>query len=476
MGVNALPLPPLETFLEHEDFKSVTLKTRLKQWVNHLRTNKPKFVESGSFDDIERRIDTMDHVSIQDVMELKFLMRQLGALDYQTVSIANELNLHSVHLGFRNEWWNLVGMLDGHTPIQFQIWRHTLFPRYLPKQTSVLKFTCAMGTTTVESPWLHEFIATVTANSSFEAKCGGLYHLQSTTSTAIFPMNFVWDGIILENLDNITPMVMLHSNACLSCSDGVGIKMYMYPYVKNDRFNGWFSHAWESGVMPEGFSSNIVQRSLTNLERHFLYPVNSPRVDQWTALFIRFENGMSLWAFFVSIHKQPHRMILIRADGSVERLYQKQPVFVFEKPSFKLTHLKVIVSGTIETFGDDTHFTTTFHRGSVQGVVDGSVTSGWFVMEAPDSRAYHVRANTRGSPVSKTQSPVSKTQYSVAREQYPVPSEQYFAQNDDVGLSVIVWLLPVMFGVFLLLTLVYFILKSSKPSKTTLPFRAQKVK
>jgi len=97
-------------------------------------------------------------------------------------------------------------------------------------------------------------------------------------------MDLEWSGVTLLNLDHVKPLIMLHSNACLSCSDGIGIKMYMYPEVKNDNFTGHFSHGWEAGVMPEGFSSNAALRGVVNIERGLLYPTDVRRSDQWLSV------------------------------------------------------------------------------------------------------------------------------------------------------------------------------------------------
>jgi hypothetical protein len=49
----------------------------------------------------------------------------------------------------------------------------------------------------------------------------------------------------------------------------MGIKQYTYPSVlsrnDNERFEGFWNHSWESGVVPEGFSPSLHLRSLDNV-------------------------------------------------------------------------------------------------------------------------------------------------------------------------------------------------------------------
>jgi hypothetical protein len=275
---------------------------------------------------------------------------------------------------------------------------------------------------------------------------------------SIFPLNLLWQGMELLNLDNIKPLVMLHSNTCLSCSDGIGVKMYMYPDVRNAEFSGYFSHAWESGVTPEGFSASIAIRSMVNVERHFLHQTNTDRYDRWISVKIDLDNGYHIWAFFTSVLlAHPHRIILIHPDGSISRLKQDETQLLPQDvDKLSNTILKTPLFTLQWTIDEPIKFTrhsiTMVGYGKVTGTYEHADITGCVMLEVPDMRPYDERAQEILREVFTESATKHEKHFSKA----------FFSTMPDVSTSIVVWLLPLLFGLFLLIMIFYLILHHKK--------------
>lgn len=399
-----------------------------KQWLTHLQQNKPSLVSIPNVDELQSILDRTPNMSVDQAVHFPFLVGKASSMGYEPTTISNDTNLHSRHYGFRNEWWNLVGTVDG-VPLAWQAWRRTLLPT---EKHSVMKFAWSVNGITTYSDWIHDSVDSV-------FKYGDNNIVQSTSNDTVFPMNVKWEGIELLGLDNTTPMVMLHGNACLSCSDGIGVKMYMYPNVSNDTFSGSFTHAWESGVMPEGYTSNIALRSFNNIEQYFMHGQKS---DQWASIHIHLENKVHIWAFFVSINiRKPHRIIIVNPDGSIKKLQQDKADF----DRSKLAYQSMFSLHWSTRYSTTSEFITTLHQTFISGFWEGKPVQGTVIVETPDLRPYPERSR---EILEKFKSSMKISNFETSA-------------SDNLASAAII-LLPILFGIFILLTIVYIVYKRRK--------------
>ncbi len=433
---------------------SAAIYDRTKKGIEYALTHRSALISRPVESDILALINP-ETTTLDQAVYLPFFMRELGAVGYDNVSITNETDLHRVHRRFRNEWWNLAGKRAG-DQISLQIWRHTLVPPTLweahETTYSVVWFSWTVNGNTQHSPFFleHWGLAGIRANQGlFEIHCGALNFLKSKQSDSLFPMDLQWLDVRLENLDNTRPMVMLHSNACLSCSDGIGIKMYMYPKVENSEFSGYFSHAWESGVLPEGFSSNVFMRGYSNIDRTLWHVPAGGKSDQWLTIYAQLENQHALWAFFVShTHKHPHRAVLSNPDGSMTRLTNVELILQDGLSNAVIKHANFSLQWIVELEHNPSYGgITVLSHGQVSGVWKQGFVHGIVTIETPDPRPYHERAAELLRDVFH--SPESKFD----REYFNSTSD-----SQDVLTSVAIWLLPVLFGTVLLMCILYLVL------------------
>lgn len=465
-------LEPCETWpvsaqeaIQNEASSPEAQRNRMKRWVDYVFDQSPALVEhkESTRTWLHQLLVQSDPMTVEQCVYLPFLARELGALGYAEARITNETVLHTPHATFRNEWWTLAGRWASGEALTWQVWRRTLVPPSQweatvdPRLYSALRFSWTIQGVTRHSPWLLEGwgLGSVSYDPKFSIRCGRINRLTARQPDTLFPLDLSWAGVELLGLDHVKPVVMLHSNACLSCSDGIGIKMYMYPEVKNDQFSGFFTHAWEAGVMPEGFSSNAALRGIVNIERGLLYPRNVSRADQWFSLHVHLDNGSDLWAFFVSPEaRHPHRVVSIQPTGAVTRLKAHEVELVRQnglvsallKSSSSLSSQFALhwvldapqISSTRQTL-------TTLSHGHVSGLWQDGFVKGAVVLETPDLRSYDQRAAE------------------ILREVFPQAGDRarryfdraYFATSSDVVTSVLIWLLPLLFALVVLLTTLY---------------------
>lgn len=445
-------------------------RQRLQRWLAHVHQERPALVphKDEARERLQQVLATADPMGVEQSVYLPFLLRELGAWGYSEARISNESELHSPHLTFRNEWWSLVGRTKAEgTPVTWQAWRHTVVPPNQweagvdPRSYSALRFSWTYGETVKHSPWLLESwgLGSVSKDPRFRAVCGRLNKMVAGQPDALFPLDLEWDGVVWRGLDNTKPLIMLHSNACLSCSDGIGIKMYMYPEVKNADFQGYFTHAWEAGVMPEGFSSTAALRGIVNIERGLLYPPALTRADQWLCVKAHWEPGWDLWAFFVSAEAQhPHRVVVSQPSGALRKFAAHDVEWVrlegwtrgeLRHPQFTLQWVldQPDITSTRQTL-------TTFSHGRLKGRwLDQTEVEGVVVLETPDLRPYHERAREILQEVFPQAEELQRLYFDQA----------YFSATSDVMTSVVIWLLPLLFGIFLLLVVVYLVLVPPQP-------------
>lgn len=460
-------LEPCETWpvsaqeaLMHAASSPEAQRDRMKRWVDHVFDQSPILVEhrESTREQLHQLVGPM---TVEQCVYLPFLARELGALGYAEARITNETALHTPHVTFRNEWWSLAGRWHASgEALTWQVWRHTLVPPSQweetvdPRLYSALRFSWTTQGVTRHSPWLLEGwgLGSVSYDPKFSIRCGRINRLTARQTDTLFPLDLTWAGIELLGLDHVKPVVMLHSNACLSCSDGIGIKMYKYPEVKNDQFSGFFTHAWESGVMPEGFSSNAALRGIVNIERGLLYPKNMLRSDRWFSLHVHLNSGVDLWAFFVSPKAQhPHRVVSIQPTGAVTRLKPHEVEWVQQdglvSALLKCTSQPFALQWVLDApqIASTRQTLTTLSHGYVSGKWQEDFVQGWVVLETPDLRRYDERAAE------------------ILREVFPQAGDSarryfnraYFATSSDVMTSTVIWLLPLLLGLALLMTMVY---------------------
>lgn len=473
-------LEPCETWplsvqanVSHEFSSVEAQRARQRQWLAYVFEQAPWLMTQSpdTRDALKHVLESADSWSLEQTVHLPFLARELAALGYADVKIANEADLlHGPHRTFRNEWWSLAGrMVHGGAAVTWQVWRRTLVPPTVwptdhtdARAYSAVRFSWSSSSsdasTLRHSPWLLESwgLGGVTHEPRFQAYCGQLHRLVSRDPDTLFPMDLQWAGLYLSNLDYVKPRLMLHSNCCLSCSDGVGLKMYMYPEVKNDTFTGYFSHAWEAGVMPEGFASHAALRSIANLEKQW-GPLS--RVERWLSVKIQLDNQVDLWAFFMSYETpHPHRVVISTREGAMVKLAQHEVELVCQDgltnavlrhPRFNLQwvmdspHL-VSTRDTLTTLSHG--FVSGLWREDVAGADPVShFVKGAVVLETPDLRTYDERAKELLTTVFPQAGETVRRHFENA----------YFSSSDDVWSSVAVWLLPLLLTVGLCLTLIY---------------------
>ncbi len=366
---------------------------------------------------IDRFVDSIDgdERTLDKITFLPSLINKPMSDSYERVSIANESEIHTIHQGFRNEWWNLVGTYDGR-PIYWQCWRHTLFPRSqwasddTYTQHSVVRFAWCFKQDSEQSP-KKEFVSTpmyeswhvsfVEHQPRFRAQLDSRHVLESLSNHAMFPMQLHWQGFPVPLvLDNAKPAMMLHSNTCLSCTDGIGMKMYFYPAVESQdkRLQAHFAHGWESGVLPEGNPSNYMLKSYSDIERYTKQKITgSPvlRSDQWFLLVFHLSNDVQVISFSTYLFKTPHKTVLIGAD-KISRVIHDAVLYLTNS----------IFQGTLQ-FGDyvlhyvcdepvyDYRRLTTLtltNTENVTGTFKNERIFGRVYIESPDRRSYDVRA------------------------------------------------------------------------------------
>lgn len=292
---------------------------RMKDWLQYIYDKAPMLIKK--YPEALQHLQKIcaDAISPAQAWALSFLVPDIGALDYDTMSISklNRDTMHQAKRTFRNEWWSLYGRITtryGEGFIAVHILRHTNMPESLWSNDRIDKDYSDIRI--VSSIVLPGSIEILEENSTIYPESWNLLNLLDTPfgiqfgrnflvpyqTETIFPLKWQWsiaEHQIMLKLDNTKPLFMMNSNGCLICRDGIGIKKYTYPVVSGTgeldgisvQFQGVFEHGWESAVLPEGTSSSIALRSFINIEKSF---VDLTRPDDWTYCHVNLNNNFQI--------------------------------------------------------------------------------------------------------------------------------------------------------------------------------------
>jgi len=350
--------PEVKEKLMHDQNHQSVLKKLALKWVDYVKDRKP-FLAPGSLQstkNLKKWIEQAPTFQIKEMMDLSSRLGPLSAIGYDHVALERETSKHAhgPHYKFRNEWWTFHGTCEdlNHQRgfLFLQIHRHTLVPpslwtsREAGSDYSVLCISLRFlepggkewqngeNALVRQSQGLSDL--NVDSDHFFQVK-QGRWFLQSVYQDTLFPLDIYW-GIgtvpLQVRLDNTKPMLMVHSNGCLQCSDGIGLKMYTYPELQGNgkygsklmKWNGYWDHTWESSMFPKGLSNSLFMRALINLETsvHSL-----PANHTWTILRLNKVDTQEEWFFAVlgwSQYNQVQYAIKVEPDGVTRKISENK--------------------------------------------------------------------------------------------------------------------------------------------------------
>ena len=325
------------------------------RWLEYVGTQSPALVDRkpALLRWLQSYVQTKN-LSQEQVFFLSFLTFGVGNMGFPPLTLSR-LNIsveHGPHYEFRNEWWCLSGKLQDadNNPgfLSLYFWRHTDLPQPFWDDQAPSTFSSIKCLTSWVLPGSTEIqygepftVAQSWGASKLQSKPFGLHvglnYITSASEESIFPMRARWSEkgqTFSLRLNNDKSLTMFHSNGCVFCSDGVGIKKYIYPSVKGEgewidaedkahtlSFQGFWEHSWESGTSPQGFNQSIFLRSFMNIERSFR-EVSS--LDDGTFITCHWGNGWQLSVYLkpnpreISKTYSPAEAFLSNPDG--ERL------------------------------------------------------------------------------------------------------------------------------------------------------------
>ena len=278
--------------------------SKLTEWIDHIRENAPFFVKNEKKTaQLVELIKQHSPLSYEQMFYFFYLIGEFGSLGYDNVSIAKPRNIHNVHMGHRNEWWNFFGSYK-HQFIHLQIWRQSIVPK--DKSNSFIRIELFVDGLSQHSTIVPEGDEACVNNPNLHIQFGDFY-IRSVQADTLFPLIWSWkiNGKHVKfRLDNEKPLCMLKSNACVTCHDGLGFKSYLYPKVTSadNEFVGQLTHSWESGFIPKGCNTTA-----------FLHVLDSGQsLNQSQNIFITLDNNLHLWIFSGKLG----RTVMSLKDGS----------------------------------------------------------------------------------------------------------------------------------------------------------------
>lgn len=326
-------------------------------WLQDLTTQSPWFVRQNKAQC--QQLLSQPRQPIQDLFTNQFYVGPIHATGYENMSMSmlSPEGFHQPKYTYRNEWWNLTGILQQEQQQQeeepqfchLQIWRHTFIPPTAwtkdkpPSYYSLVNVTLTIDQDTVFHLLVPEsfHVAQFQPNCPFFFQILDTCHLKSEHNDSLFPLQMQWytamENTLSLNLMNEKPLFMTKSNGCVQCSNGMGLKQYVYPLVTGNgwwnkttpvTFQGSLDHSWESGMLPEGYPASLHLRSLMAIEKSWHKVLRRP--DNWCYFFLHLDNNTQVACYIMTSPKTvgvsvvPHVLVLVNADGTVNKLHDSQ--------------------------------------------------------------------------------------------------------------------------------------------------------
>lgn len=323
------------------------------QWLDYVSRKKP-WLAPGKVDQVPALrtwVEEHQPFTVKDMLSLTQQLGPLAAIGYDHVALERETmkQAHQPHYRFRNEWWTFHGTCQQSSGqrgfLLLQIHRHTLVPPSLwneptGQDASVLGLTLRVLQPGAKK-WEQEETQFVRQSSGLRQLNADATHffqvlqkpwvIQSLYQDTLFPLEIHWRvgaTVMKALLDNSKPMLMIHSNGCLQCSDGIGVKMYTYPEVQGEgqcgtelvHWHGFWEHTWESSMYPKGLANSLFMRALINIEKslHTL-----PENHFWSTLHLSRVQTNEEWYLAVMGWHQRNSVqyaVYVAPDGSTRRL------------------------------------------------------------------------------------------------------------------------------------------------------------
>jgi len=466
---------------------------RFQAWLQHIYREAPVLVPRSE-KALQYLLDLSETLTAEQAFFFPYLVQELSGTEFPAMSISKipSKNYHQAHREYRNEWWSLYGRLENAAGTGFltlHIWRHTTLPPTLwdaerdPKDYSVIKLMSSLvlpGSDEViydNSMALPEGWELVRLTDNPFGLTYGKNLINSHNTDTLFPLTWVWSiGRHLWRgvLDNDKPLFMMHSNGCLACSDGIGMKKYTYPSLTGNgtldgistSFQGVMEHSWESGVVPEGYPSSTAIRSLIHIEKSL---TSLTRSDDWLYIFLHLDNGYQVACYFMPAPVQvnrafhPQLLAITRPDGTVwmpkaeavslnfqlvDHAGYPRNLLLYHADGFRLQlfvasdhsdHSVVGHSGFIHAGGQVTGFWSD----------ETDFVTGFGFVQTTNRQTYQERAN-------------SILELFPGSEEFRTWSEQTgnfdnMPKTAELSASYLIWLIPLLFIAVLLIFIVYLV-------------------
>jgi predicted secreted hydrolase len=444
---------------------------KLASRVKYLWENPPSLVtRSPLLLDISTKLE--QGATEDEAFFTQYVLGRIGSSGYRKVNLRHITfpESHGKHIEYRNEWWSFYGSFDqGYISVRF--WRHTYAlspPRALLKV--VVRYSLNGTVFTPAATVFDEESGSVLINNEpFSIKIGDGISFASSESQPMFPLvvDMDWEGVNLDlELNSQKSLFMFFSNGCTHCSDGVGMKKYIYPsLIGTGTLNGttltnvkmMMDHSWEYGLTPTGFPKTISIRSFITLDYRY---GNVETGDSWLCAHLQFDNSTELFFYVVAAPKEKgiYNCSLVRyisEDGivtkkkgieiEVTKLVNQYPVEFIIRDTTQPAYLLNVVCG------DDNPVTNVgmgiemVHTGvNVSGVASGK----GFI---------HITSRQSEELISK----LVLNELGFDDAQQKLISQQMKTSKTDQGdvvSSIIIWLVPLLVILFLVMLSIYAIL------------------
>ena len=278
-------------------------------------------------------------------------------------------------------------------------------------------------------------------------------------------------------IDNNKQPFLINSNGCSTCSDGIGIKNYIYPLltgdgIKGDKdilFKGCWEHAWESGIHPIGYTRSICLRGLMNIEKklnHVFY------LDNWMEIFIFLDNNYILFGKITPLpttrHYQQFNVFkVINSHGKIQKeLVYMRPDIIKNKFIYKFNilgstfELDILlyenpVQNLIHTDGD-AKIDYINSAANVRGYIENHKVYGHAYVEMTPQLTYRQKSKQVLKLLGMNDNWMGNYQVS------NVPDDEEFLK------SVMFFLIPILFILFLICMIFFHIKENKKRIKNSI--------
>lgn len=437
-------------------FSAESRAKRVKQWLEEVQT------DQWFVDPLTDRDSTMLKLEPEECVSLSMRRGTYGSIGYEQVTRQRipAKDYHTVHRGFRNEWWTIHGVLSGNIHVTFRIHRHSEIPD-ATKATSLVRITFDSGGGDVYDTNYHpEATEFVSLDTNLRVSCGR-NSIYGRDSEHMFPLEMNWEQLHLT-LDKTKPMVMFQSNG--SVPGAPGIKYYMYPSIRGSgkfrgspvTFSGMYEHWWESAAVPPGCSESAVGRSLELISRDIMIVEPQP----WIHVFMHHE-GVELSAYVPLRQRVLKKCVceFLRVDenGHTSRASSA----VFEPQMWSPNQIIVLAN-----VGDKTYKLTLAPRrtewtGTVRLLNHDGGTDAWCIMQTMPGHELVFDESTDVTDIHAN----SESQNSVANLDSQDRAEESNVNSASTTMAWLVWVIPlIVFSILLVACVsIMYIKRRSKP-------------